>query len=216
MCPISRSFWVIMAGEQQEDYDQMAREWNKEFEPETYMERRLVGILIDNDWFLRRAVRRLHEAEAENGKIELMQRYKTSAERSFYRSLNALQQLRRDLMRQDRHAEWWKDRAGKLEKELEKRPPAPVETLKPKSGQAHYPNRPERGPAPLPAPAAGPDAASTFGRTCSIAELRHRYREAGMLPLSHTSASLLRTPDMRPLARWEAVAACEIVPIARK
>ena len=117
-----------MAGEQQEDYDQMAREWNKEFEPETYMERRLVGILIDNDWFLRRAVRRLHEAEAENGKIELMQRYKTSAERSFYRSLNALQQLRRDLMRQDRHAEWWKDRAGKLEKELEKRPPAPVET----------------------------------------------------------------------------------------
>jgi hypothetical protein len=126
---------VIMADEQQEDYDQMARDWNEEFGPETYMERRLVGILIDNDWFLRRAMRRMHEAEAENGKIELMQRYKTSAERSFYRSLNALQQLRRDLMRQDRHGEWWKDRAGKLEKELEKRPAVPVETLKPKSGE---------------------------------------------------------------------------------
>ncbi len=33
-------------------------------------------------------------------------------------------------MRQDRHAEWWKDRAGKLEKELEKRPPAPAEEPK--------------------------------------------------------------------------------------
>ena len=126
---------VILADEQQEDYDQMARNWKEEFGPETYMETRLVGILIDNDWFLRRAMRRLHEAEAGDGKIELMQRYKTSAERSFYRSLNALQQLRKDLMRQEKHAEWWKDRAGKLEKELETRPAAPIQEPKPKSGE---------------------------------------------------------------------------------
>ncbi len=131
---------VILKDEHQEDYDEMEREWNDEFGPETYMERRLVKILVDNDWFLQRAVRRLHEAEAAEGNVELMQRYKTSAERSFYRSLNALQQVRKDLMRQDRHAEWWKDRAGKLEKELEKRPPAPAEEPKdaegPTSGRA--------------------------------------------------------------------------------
>lgn len=123
---------VILKDEHQEDYDQMQYEWNEEFGPETYMERRLVEILVDNDWFLRRAVRRLHEAEAGDGNVELMQRYKTSAERSFYRSLNAVQQLRKDLMRQDRDREWWKDRAGKLEKDLEKRPPAPVESPKAK------------------------------------------------------------------------------------
>ncbi len=123
---------VILKDEEQEDYDEMEREWNDEFGPETYMERRLVKILVDNDWMLRRTVRRLHEAEIAGDNIELMQRYKTTAERSFYRSLNALQQLRKDLMRQDRHAEWWKDRAGKLEKELEKRPPAPAEEPKAK------------------------------------------------------------------------------------
>jgi len=116
---------VILDGEYQEDYDEMEREWNDEFGPETYMERRLVKILVDNDWFLQRAVRRLHEAEAKEGNVELMQRYKTSAERSFYRSLNALQQLRKHYMIIERE----KDR---LKKELEKRPAPAAE--QPKGG----------------------------------------------------------------------------------
>ncbi|HEY7388635.1 MAG TPA: hypothetical protein VH640_09005 [Bryobacteraceae bacterium] len=112
----------ILDDETQEEFDEVKRGWTDEFGPETYMERRLVEILVENDWLLRRVMRRLHQAEAEEGNVELIHRYKTAAERSFYRSLNALLQLRRDLMRQDRHAQWWKDRAGKLEKELEKRP----------------------------------------------------------------------------------------------
>jgi hypothetical protein len=114
---------VILEGESQEAYDLIKYEWNEEFGPETYMEKRLVEILVENDWFLRRAGRRLHEAEAEQGNIELMQRYRTSAERSFYRSLNALQQLRKHYMIIDRELD-------KKNKELAKRPPAPVEAPK--------------------------------------------------------------------------------------
>ncbi|HEU5231571.1 MAG TPA: hypothetical protein VFU50_01835 [Terriglobales bacterium] len=108
---------VILDGECQEDYDQMKSEWNEEFGPESYMEERLVEILVDNDWFLRRAMRRLHEAEAGDGNVDLMQRYKTSAERSFYRSLNALQGLRKHYMIIDRERD-------RLKKDLETRPPA--------------------------------------------------------------------------------------------
>ncbi len=113
----------ILADETQEDYDAVERGWNEEFGPETFMERRLVEILVDNDWFLQRTTRRLHEAETADGNIELMLRYKTTAERSFYRSLNALQQLRKHYMIIDRELQ-------KKDKELAKRPPAPVEKPK--------------------------------------------------------------------------------------
>jgi len=72
----------ILADETQENYDEIERGWNDEFGPENYMERRLVKILVDNDWFLQRAVPRLHAAEAAEGNVELMHRYKNSAERS--------------------------------------------------------------------------------------------------------------------------------------
>lgn len=117
---------VILDGESQEDYDRMKYEWKEEFGPETYMEKRLVEILVDNDWFLRRAVRRLHEAEAEEGNVELMQRYKNSAEHAFYRSLNALQQLRKHYMIIEKERD-------RLRKDLEKRPPTAVKELKPEA-----------------------------------------------------------------------------------
>ena len=78
---------------------------------------------MENDWFLRRAVRRLHEAEAAEGNVELMQRYKTSAERSFYRSLGALQQLRKHYMIIERERD-------RLKKDLEKRPPEAIKGSK--------------------------------------------------------------------------------------
>lgn len=126
---------VMLPGEQQEDYDRIQRGWMAEFEPEGYMQERLVEILIENDWFLKRAVRRLQEAEAAERDVDLRLRHKYAAERAFYRSLNALQQLRKDLMRQDKDREWWKDRAHKAEKELETRPPAPVEPRPVKQGE---------------------------------------------------------------------------------
>ena len=101
----------ILADETQENYDEIERGWNDEFGPENYMERRVVKILVDNDWFLQRAVPRLHAAEAAEGNVELMHRYKNSAERSFYRSLNALQQLRKHYLMIEREKE-------RLKKEL--------------------------------------------------------------------------------------------------
>lgn len=123
---------VILEGEHQEDYDQMKSEWNEEFGPESYMEKRLVEILVDNDWFLRRAMRRLHEAEAGDGNVDLMQRYKTSAERSFYRSLNALQHLRKHYMIIDRERD-------RLRKDLETRPPAATTPVATKGSKLEEP-----------------------------------------------------------------------------
>jgi hypothetical protein len=63
---------------------------------------RLVEQLILNDWLLQRANRRMLEAEAAPAdaeyehRLELMQRYKTSAERAFYRALAAMEALRKD------------------------------------------------------------------------------------------------------------------------
>ena len=121
----------ILPDERQEDYDRIDQGWKAEYEPEGYMEERLVEILIENDWFLRRTMRRLDEAEANDGNVELMLRYKTTAERAFYRSLNAVQQLRKDRIRMDKvkrdiERDLEKE-VQKLKAELERRPPAPNE-----------------------------------------------------------------------------------------
>lgn len=120
----------ILPGEQQEDYDRIRRHWVNEFEPDGYMEERLVGILIENDWFLQRAVRRLHEAETAQYDVELRLRNKYAAERSFYRSLNELWRLRKDLMRlEDKRSKSLEKDNQQLREELQRRPPAPPELI---------------------------------------------------------------------------------------
>ena len=104
---------IILPGESQADYEEVYFGWWNEYEPEGYAEERLVKLLITNDWFLRRAIRKLEEAEAavfgreddpqewseaERAHLQCMQRYKTAAERAFYRSLNAVQGFRKDRM----------------------------------------------------------------------------------------------------------------------
>jgi hypothetical protein len=127
---------VILPDEIQEDYDRTRRHWVTEFEPEGYMEERLVEILIENDWGLKRAVRRLNQAEAAGQDIQPRLRSKYSAERAFYRSLNALQQLRKDLMRlEDKHAKRLEKENQQLREELERRPPAPPERAPVKQGE---------------------------------------------------------------------------------
>jgi len=98
---------LFLPGENPEDFDAIEAGWRNEFEPDGYQEERLVEILVLNDWWLKRAQRNLDEAEAEvfgDGgdfhRVELMQRYKTTHERAFYRALNALQGLRKDIMRE--------------------------------------------------------------------------------------------------------------------
>ncbi len=100
----ARSKALILADERQEDFDKVAEGWSKEFEPEGYQEERLVEILVRNDWFFQRADRLWQEAQAsgdDQHTLELMQRYRTTAERSFFRALGALRGLRKDLMRED-------------------------------------------------------------------------------------------------------------------
>ena len=109
---------TILADETREDYEETRRGWLEKYTPADYHERRLVNQLILNDWLLQRANRRILDAEAalvgeeetchpanwtaeQEHKIELVMRYKTTQERAFYRSLNALEGLRKDLMREN-------------------------------------------------------------------------------------------------------------------
>ncbi|MBV8551455.1 MAG: hypothetical protein JOY54_09150 [Acidobacteriaceae bacterium] len=103
---------LILADESQEDFDRVKQGWLDEYRPSTYAQERLVEEVYLNDWFLKRAARRLHEAEAAlmehadagwdelteyQKRVELMLRYKTTQERSFHRALSAVQAFRKDL-----------------------------------------------------------------------------------------------------------------------
>jgi len=110
-----RSKALILPDETQEQFDEVERGWYEEFEPEGHAETTLVDVLVLNDWLRRRALRRAMEAEAaaveacgaephawsaeHRHTFELMQRYKTTAERAFYRSWTAVQGFRKDIMR---------------------------------------------------------------------------------------------------------------------
>ena len=110
-----RSKRLILPDETEDDYRLTREGWFAEFRPDTFREERLVDLLAQADWFLQRAQRRMDEAEAavvgeENTNpagwtadqvrtVELMQRYKTTAERAFYRALNACEQTRKDTER---------------------------------------------------------------------------------------------------------------------
>jgi hypothetical protein len=128
---------LILAGETQEEYDETRTGWLEKYTPADYHETRLVEQLILNDWMLQRANNRLLEAEAaewtaeQKHNIELAMRYKTMHERAFYRSLNALEGLRKDLLRENflamRVANQQKEKIEALEKDLAERPAKPAE-----------------------------------------------------------------------------------------
>ena len=132
-----RSKRLILPDEAEDDYRLMREGWFNEFGPETFREERLVDLLVVADWFLQRAQRRMDEAEAavvgeENTNpanwtaeqvrtVELMQRYKTTAERAFYRALNACEQTRKDTERRATRDFNLERQLIKQERELEKK-----------------------------------------------------------------------------------------------
>ncbi len=137
---------LILAGESQDDYDEIREGWLATYEPENFHERSLVEQLILNHWMMQRANRRLLEAEAalvgseetryadgwtpaQEHTLDLVQRYKTTHERAFYRSLNAVESLRKDILRNEllknKLIETKDKRIKDLEADLAKRPPAP-------------------------------------------------------------------------------------------
>ena len=106
-----RSRQRFIEGETEEQFQVVRQHWIEQFGPEGYQEERLVEILVWNDWFLQRAERNLQETEAAafgaDGwtaellhQVQLMQRYKTTAERSFYRAWSALRGLEKDIHRE--------------------------------------------------------------------------------------------------------------------
>ncbi len=144
---LSKRF-TILADETREEYEETRSGWLQNYQPADYHEARLVEQLILNDWLLKRANRRLLGAEAaltgeeetcdpvgwsaeQEHKIELMLRYKTTQERAFYRSLNAIEGLRKDLLREKilnmKIIDQLKSRVETLEKDLAERPPKPAE-----------------------------------------------------------------------------------------
>jgi hypothetical protein len=108
---------LLLPDESQEEYDEMVAGWRKQFLPADYQEEKLVETLILNDWLHRRAFRWLLAIEAavvsadgpdptqwtseRRHRMELAQRYKNSAERSFHKAWSVLQGLRKDIMRAD-------------------------------------------------------------------------------------------------------------------
>jgi hypothetical protein len=103
---------LILPDETMEEYTALRGGWLNEFQPESFAEKSLVDELIQAHWLFKRAQRRLLETEfaiagpdnvhpvdwpeEDEHKIELMQRYKTSAERSFYRALHTVRQWGKD------------------------------------------------------------------------------------------------------------------------
>ncbi len=129
--------YLILADETREQYEETRKGWLENYEPADYHEARLVDQLILNDWLLKRANRRLLDVEAaltgeeetcqaagwtaeQEHKIELMLRYKTTQERAFYRSLNAVEGLRKDLLREKNASTKLADQLRKENEDLRK------------------------------------------------------------------------------------------------
>ena len=92
----------LAADETAEQYDEHCRNWRESLNPQSFLEEQLVEQLILNSWLMLRANRRnsaVDGQESDPHQIELMQRYKTTAERAFSRSWAAVRQLKNDLLK---------------------------------------------------------------------------------------------------------------------
>ncbi len=87
-----------------EQYEEHSHRWNAALDPTDFVQEQLMNQLILNHWLTLRANRRYLQVEAADGgedqhQVELMQRYKTTAERAFYRSWGAVRQMKSDLLK---------------------------------------------------------------------------------------------------------------------
>lgn len=109
-----RARTVIVGDERQEDFDRLAAGWRAEYEVDGQAAESLIGRVILADWMLRRAEGAYLDVEAElwathplewtaeqHAQLALFLRYKTTAERTFYRAFAALRGLRKDKLREE-------------------------------------------------------------------------------------------------------------------
>ena len=122
-----RSRKVIVGEERQEDFDRLAAGWRAEYEPEGQAAESLMERVILNDWFLRRAEGQYMDAEAaleevhplertaeQHEQVQLYLRYRTTAERSFYRAFYALRGLRKDKIKEELDLEKMRKKIGEM------------------------------------------------------------------------------------------------------
>jgi hypothetical protein len=99
---------LILPGENQSDFDQLSAGWRADYASSTQAARTLLEEVIINQWLMLRAKRRYTMFDASLGgtdpagwteeqhkQLERMTRYRTSAERTFYRSFKALESLKK-------------------------------------------------------------------------------------------------------------------------
>ena len=129
-----RSRKLIVGDERQEDFDQLAAGWRAEYEPEGQAAESLMERVILNDWLLRRGERchldaewelaelqaseaAAEEIEKQHQKVQLYLRYKTTAERSFYRAFYAVRGLRKDKVREELDVEKFRKEIQRMARE---------------------------------------------------------------------------------------------------
>lgn len=111
-----RSQKLILRHEDPAEYEALHKKWWDEYQPSDHIEETLVEQLINSHWFFKRASLRLEQVEWEmpmNAKhwvesyrkqVEIFTRYKTTAERSFYRAFHEVERYFRDCLRAENSA----------------------------------------------------------------------------------------------------------------
>ncbi|HWF48240.1 MAG TPA: hypothetical protein VG168_14620 [Bryobacteraceae bacterium] len=111
-----RSKTLILRHEDPAEYEALHKSWWDEYQPLGQREETLVQLLIDNHWFLKRASKRLEQVEealpenvhewkdADTKMLSTFQRYKTTAERAFYKAFREVEAYLRECVRADNAA----------------------------------------------------------------------------------------------------------------
>jgi hypothetical protein len=111
-----RSKTLILRHEDPAEYEALHKSWWDEYQPFGHREETLVQLLIDNHWFLKRASKRLEQVEealpenvyewteADKKLLSTFQRYKTAAERAYYKSFREVEAYLRECVRAENAA----------------------------------------------------------------------------------------------------------------
>jgi hypothetical protein len=137
----------LIKGENAEEYNELREDWLDDYRPKGKSVRMLVEQAAEAQWVLRRNMNRYNDTEEslqdknalewteeEHKKIERFTRYRTTAERSFTRAVNTLEQVatRRRKRTQERTAEREEAEAKPVQDVAEAEPEGAVEEARPK------------------------------------------------------------------------------------
>src|SRR2546423_13516057 len=99
---------IIIKGESEADFNELLADWLREYAPESSAERSFIEQAVQAQWNLKRNTNRYNDleksledksvlewTEEDHKQIERFTRYRTTAERSFTRAFNNLEQVRK-------------------------------------------------------------------------------------------------------------------------